>query len=61
MYRKYPGQYINCMIYSDQTVRKYSRHVIYMCALKWGHFFSFLKSHKTYKKLRVRLGGDGTA
>ena len=28
MYGKYPGQYTDCMIYSDQTVRKYSRHVI---------------------------------
>ena len=37
MYGKYPGQYINCMIYSDQT--KFSRHVIYMYALQWGHFF----------------------
>ena len=48
-YGKYPGQYINCMIYSDQTVQKYSRHVIYMymCALTWP-FLSFLKSHKTY-------------
>ena len=36
---KYLRQYINCMIYSDQTVRKYSKHVIYICALKWGHFF----------------------
>ena len=47
MYGKYPGQYMNCMIYSDQTVRKYSRHVMDMCALKWP-FLSFLKSHKTY-------------
>ena len=39
MYGKYSGQFIDCMIYSDQTVRNYSTHVIYMCALKWGHFF----------------------
>ena len=47
MYGKYPGQYIDCMIYSDQTVRKYSRHVIYVC-FKIGPFLSFLYSRKTY-------------
>ena len=45
---KYPGQYINCMIYSDQTVRKYSRHVNIRVCFKMGSFLSFLKSRKTY-------------
>ena len=45
MYGKHPGQYINCMIYSDQTVRK-ARN-IHVC-FKMGPFLSFLKSRKGY-------------
>ena len=36
---KYTKVYINCMIYTDQTVRKYSMHVIKMYAYGVIPFF----------------------